>query len=213
VLEPRADASVGDAGADVSDPHVVEDAHQRVMYQVTSEGVIDVLDHDDVPDDSEPSLVPGQGPIAPLVAGAIVGTIGWAVQRRRARRANKDEALLRLLAMNAKQFEQAVGALFRRMGYTVEVVGGPRDRGWDLLCRDRFGRRILVQCKQWNKRIGPNEIRGLKGALPEKRVYKRVLVTTNWLTEDAIQEARIAEIIWIDREMLVELDTSPTPRL
>jgi HJR/Mrr/RecB family endonuclease len=212
-LEASADAVADEPGGDVLDPSLTDDAYRPARFQVAATGVIDVLEHDHEPEDSQHSPVPEQQSKAPLVAGAIIGTVGWAMQRRRARRAKNDEALLRLLAMTSKEFEEAVGALFRRMGYTVDVVGGPRDRGWDVLCRDRFGRRILVQCKQWNKRIGPNEVRGLKGALPEKRVHKRVLVTTNWFTEDAIREAQKAEIICIDREKLVELVTSPAPGL
>jgi HJR/Mrr/RecB family endonuclease len=200
--------------ADIVSSHFTDFARRRAGFEVTAEGVAHITDNGYAVEEAESGPVSHQGALTRLMDAAIP-IVQSTLERRRSDRQDKDEVRRRFLEMNPREFEEAVANLFRRMDCysTVKVVGGPRDRGGDVLCYDRLRRLTVVQCKARNSPVRPKEIRELCGTFPDQLVHKRVMVTTNWLTAGAVEEANKANVTCIDRDGLVELATSPQPRL
>ena len=73
----------------------------------------------------------------------------WLASRRRRRIRRLED----LLALTPAQFEEAIAALFRRMGYrSVERTGKAGDLAADIHCTDKAGRNLVVQCKRYAQR-------------------------------------------------------------
>lgn len=108
-------------------------------------------------------------------------------------RHTEDVELTRLDAtrdMTYSGFEKYVGLLFEKRGFTVEHRGGKNDGGVDLVIY-KNGKRGIVQCKQYqeDKRIGPDVVRDLRGAMIRECATAGYLVTTADFTEAAQRES------------------------
>jgi len=105
-----------------------------------------------------------------------------------------------------KEFEDLMGGVFRRQGYSVaENLGGGADGGVDLILR-RAGQTTLVQCKRWKgKMVGVNIVRELFGVMTADGAESGILVTTSGFTSEASQWARGKKIRLIDGGELTTL--------
>lgn len=86
-----------------------------------------------------------------------------------------------------KEFEDLIGAAYRRQGYKVLDTGPGADGGIDLLLY-RDGRETVVQCKQWRVRqVGVKPVRELYGIIntSKHRGARGVFVTTGEYTSEA----------------------------
>lgn len=102
-----------------------------------------------------------------------------------------------------REFEQLVGEVFRRKGFSVEERGGDGpDGGVDLVLRagkDTY----FVQCKKWKAdRIGVATVRELYGVMMAEGAVGGFVVASGDFTEDAerFAEGRSIELIgthWI----------------
>jgi hypothetical protein len=84
------------------------------------------------------------------------------------------------------QFEKAVKQLLENLGYrNVAVTGRPADGGVDLVCEDKEGKKVVVQCKRWINKVGAEEIRSFIGAITISGANKGIFITTSSLTKEA----------------------------
>lgn len=122
---------------------------------------------------------------------ALLIAVHRAIVRRRRLRVRRFESLL---ALTPTQFEQEIGRLLRDLGYhEVRHVGRAGDLGADLLCRDRAGRHVIVQCKRYGpgRRVGSGEVQSFIGMLTvHHRADAGIFVTTSEFTGPAIALAR-----------------------
>lgn len=113
-------------------------------------------------------------------------------------------SLTELYALSPTEFEQHVAHLFRQKGYKVTQRGRSGDQGVDLELVRRGGKRAIVQCKRYQRAIGPDVVRELYGTLVHERVAHAFLVTTAPISDAARDWARGKPITLIDGKLLVE---------
>jgi len=123
-----------------------------------------------------------------LVLGFARVAIERLVERRRRRRLADTRDIL---SLTPTDFEAYVAYLLEETGYRVEQTGGSGDHGIDLLA-SRDGETYVVQCKRYERTIGPGTVREMIGAMTNAGLHQGFLVTTSGFTTGARQEARRA---------------------
>jgi len=153
------------------------------------------------------------GPVTLALTGvAWMGTLAamaafwlW-LRQRRTLRVRRFESLL---ALTPRGFEEEIARLLRALGYRdVRRVGGPGDLGADLLCRDRRGRLVVVQCKRYapGRRVGSADVQSFIGMVTvHHRAERGLFVTTAAFTQPAIELARRHGIGLLDGAALARL--------
>lgn len=98
-----------------------------------------------------------------------------------------------MLNLTASEFEVAVAAILRELGFRgVQRTGGSGDLSIDITCRDRDGARIGVQCKRYapGNRVGSVEIQQFLGMVKfHHKLDHGLYVTTSDYTRAALQLA------------------------
>ena len=95
-----------------------------------------------------------------------------------------------------RDFEQLIGSLLEKEGWTVEVTQGTRDGGIDVIATREdatLGRiRSLWQAKKYKstRHVSLSAVRELSAVRDDARATKGVMVTTSKLTRDAIAWVR-----------------------
>lgn len=116
------------------------------------------------------------------------------------------EALFRL---SPRDFEALVAALYRKIGYQVELTPPSRDGGRDVIAtRAQPGRRevVEVECKTHSSPIGVKHVRQLCGVVEMSRASRGVLVAAGRFTRGARAEAAVdSRLELIDGESLIRL--------
>lgn len=107
-----------------------------------------------------------------------------------------------LYALSPSEFERYVANLFRQKGYRVHMRGRSGDLGVDILLTKADGKRAIVQCKRYRKKVGPEVVRELYGTLIHERVAHAFLVTTAGISASARRWAQGKPMTLIDGEEL-----------
>jgi HJR/Mrr/RecB family endonuclease len=105
-----------------------------------------------------------------------------------------------IYALTPGQFEQFVGYLFQRAGFTAQVVGHSGDEGIDVELRKRGPQgeqRIVAQCKRYKGTVGQPIVREFYGSFAEHAV-EGYLVTTGTFTHPAIDWAQSRPLRLVD---------------
>lgn len=104
-----------------------------------------------------------------------------------------------------KEFEEFVGSLFGKLGYSVEVTGGLDDGGVDLILK-KDGRVSLVQCKNYRvSKVSLSHVRDFYGAMNANLNYEAgYFITTGMFTLDAKHFAEDKPIELIDGAKLMD---------
>lgn len=137
--------------------------------------------------------------------------------RRKRRLLDARSGLASIAALGWRDFERLVGEAFRRQGYAVEETGlGGADGGIDLVLR-KDGKRILVQCKKWQREKVPvNVVREMYGLLAHHGADEVRIATIGGFTPDAARFASGKSIRLIDGEtllgMILEVQASGAAR-
>lgn len=115
------------------------------------------------------------------------------------------KTLLSLKQMSWKEFEHFVGTFFEKQGYSVEVTGGLRDGGIDLIVT-KNGRASYVQCKKYREnQVTLSMMRDFYGAISSQaNTNPSFFVTTGTFTLDAQKFAQENAIEAIDGSRLME---------
>ena len=134
--------------------------------------------------------------------------IGYAVQviNRKKKHAffDQQDSLADMKAMPWKEFEHFVGTFFEKMGYRVEVTGGLKDGGIDIII-SKDNNLHFVQCKKYQERqVTLSMVRDFYGAMAAKRNREKgFFVTTGTATLDAQKFAEENSIELIDGPRLM----------
>jgi restriction system protein len=129
-------------------------------------------------------------------------------RRRTLGRRRRLRSLGDLLALTPLQFEEAVADLLARSSYRrVRLCGGSGDLGADIVCVDRRGREVIVQCKRHAPGIavGSGVVQRFLGSLTHHGAAHGILVTTSRFTAPALALAAQHNIELMDGEALVRL--------
>jgi len=131
--------------------------------------------------------------------------------------------------LSGVDFEKAIAALLRAMGFHTEMTQASGDGGIDIVATlDRLliGGRYLIQCKRFSpeRLVGAATVRDFYGTLTaDRRAVKGILITTSGFTSQALAFARELPIELIGgqqlRELLaqygisIEIQSAPRPLL
>lgn len=113
------------------------------------------------------------------------------------------------LRMSGRQFEESVAQLFRKHGYTARITNQGGDGGVDIWI-ERDGKKMIVQCKRYNKPIGPHVIRDLYGTMHQLKVDEACIASTGGFTKGVREFADGKNIELLDLNRIVELNKSIT---
>ncbi len=115
------------------------------------------------------------------------------------------KTLMSLKQMSWKEFEHFVGTFFEKQRYSVEVTGGLRDGGIDLIVR-KNGKASYVQCKKYREnQVTLSMMRDFYGAISSQaNTNSSFFVTTGTFTLDARKFAEENAIEAIDGSRLME---------
>lgn len=111
----------------------------------------------------------------------------------------------KLASLTGKEFEKLLYRLFEKMGYKVQLVGGIKDQGGDLIL-NKGSERILVQAKCY--RDWPTGNKAIQEAVAAMKYYdcnRAMVVTTSYFTDEAITLAKANNVELIPKEKLQEL--------
>lgn len=145
-----------------------------------------------------------------IVALVIVSFYVWG--RYRTRRRLKAKTLGELLLLSPSGFESAVADLLHDIGYRdVRRIGGAGDLAADIVCKDKSGQSIVVQCKRYapGARVGSPDIQAFIGMMSvHHRANMGLFVTTSGFTEPALKLAQMHGVTLIDGTELSRLVVS-----
>lgn len=141
------------------------------------------------------------------IAVLIAWLAAMSTRLRSASLLNRQTHAESLKSVSWKEFEDLIGAAYRRQGYKVLDTGPGADGGIDLLLY-RDGQETVVQCKQWRVRqVGVKPIRELYGILntSKHKSARGVFVTIGDYTGEARMFAEENGIELIGQKQLVEM--------
>lgn len=120
-------------------------------------------------------------------------------QKRRVNKYTIDDVDL----MNGAEFEEFVGLLFKKMGYSSQVTKQSGDQGLDVIA-SKNGTKIGIQAKCYSNTVGNSAV---QEAVAGKSFYncdKVIVITNNYFTPAAIELAQSNGVILWNRDMLKE---------
>lgn len=105
--------------------------------------------------------------------------------------------------MNGAEFEEFVGLLFKKMGYSSQVTKQSGDQGLDVIA-SKNGTKVGIQAKCYSNTVGNSAV---QEAVAGKSFYncdKVIVITNNYFTSAAMELARSNGVILWNRDMLKE---------
>ncbi|MDN3956213.1 restriction endonuclease [Sporolactobacillus laevolacticus] len=105
--------------------------------------------------------------------------------------------------MSGIEFENLIGKILKKLGYSVEVTKTSGDQGIDVIA-EKNGRKIGIQSKCYSNTVGNKAIQEVVAGLNYYQLDKGLVVTNNYFTDSAKELANANNIILWDRTMLEE---------
>ena len=102
------------------------------------------------------------------------------------------------------QFERSLARMFRRLGYSVRMVGGSNDRGADLILT-KHRRKIAVQAKHYAKPVGNAAVQEVFAAKAYYQCTDAWVVTNADFMAAAVEQARPCGVRLVDGAKLKRL--------
>jgi HJR/Mrr/RecB family endonuclease len=97
--------------------------------------------------------------------------------------------------------------MFTRRGFVAQTTNGSGDGGIDVIVENYEGSNLYVQCKGWDKKVGPQtmwELAGVITTLNDKKA-QGVVLSINGFSESATQFGNQSDIWMWDRHTLSEI--------
>jgi restriction system protein len=119
---------------------------------------------------------------------------------------NERQMLDWLKQLKPNEFEEYIGHLYSKLGYTTRINGGSNDGGVDVIA-EKNGVKSLIQCKRYNlNTVSVHDIRDFYGALTHDLANgKGIFITTNIFSQEAERFADGKPIELIDGFKLIKL--------
>lgn len=119
---------------------------------------------------------------------------------------NEQQTLDRLKQLKPNEFEEYIGHLYSKLGYSTRINGGSYDGGVDVIV-EKNGVKSLIQCKRYNTNtVSVHDVRDFYGALTHNQANgKGIFITTNIFSQEAERFAEGKPIELIDGFKLIKL--------
>lgn len=115
---------------------------------------------------------------------------------------NIREQLIKVDNLEGLQFEKYIGELLKKIGFkNVIVTKGSGDFGADIIA-EKDGNKYAFQCKRFSSTIGPKPIGEVLRGMNKYKCNKGVVITNNYFTNQAIQEAEVSNVELWDRDKI-----------
>lgn len=115
---------------------------------------------------------------------------------------NIQEQLIKVDNLEGLQFEKYIGELLKKIGFkNVIVTKGSGDFGADIIA-EKDGNKYAFQCKRFSSTIGPKPIGEVLRGMNKYKCNKGVVITNNYFTNQAIQEAEVSNVELWDRDKI-----------
>ncbi|NHM27696.1 restriction endonuclease [Desulfofundulus sp. TPOSR] len=118
-------------------------------------------------------------------------------------------ACMRLIdQMRGQDFERFLDLMFRRLGYKTILTPELKDHGADVILIDSNGRKIAVQAKKLRyskNRVGVKALGELYRGMKWYGCDGGIVITNQYFTDQAIEEARKFGIALWDRPQIIKL--------
>lgn len=105
-----------------------------------------------------------------------------------------------------RDFEKEVSCIFKRAGFNAYVTKGSGDKGVDVVFHYE-DRKFIIQCKQYNKAVGPSVVRELLGIILNEKASIGIIVGLSGFTQGSYDIANSYDhiLLW-DIEDLISLN-------
>lgn len=107
--------------------------------------------------------------------------------------------------MSGRTFELFLEYLFLKQGYKGMATSCSSDHGVDLILRDQENRRIGIQAKRSNSKIGKTAVQEILNAHKIENFNKKYIITNNYFLPSAVEYAQENKVDLINRDQLVQL--------
>ena len=115
---------------------------------------------------------------------------------------NIQEQLTRIDNLDGWEFEKYSGELLKMTGFkNVIITKGSGDFGADIVA-EKDNDKYAFQCKRFSSAVGPKTIGEVLRGMNKYKCNKGVIITNNYFTKQAIQEAKVSNIELWDRDKL-----------
>ena len=111
---------------------------------------------------------------------------------------------------NGFKFEEAVGELYRKLGYKVKITKCTGDGGVDLIFK-KDSQKIIVQCKAYKHQAGPEPVRALWGVKDDFRADSALFIAYAGVTTGAREFAIGKDIKFVELNDLISLSMQAYP--
>jgi hypothetical protein len=93
-----------------------------------------------------------------------------------------------LLTGNPREFENAVAAMFTKLGYSVKQTPYSSDGGKDAVAT-KDGKKVVIECKRYDKNnlVGRPDLQKFYAAVMEEMADKGIFVTTSGFARTAVE--------------------------
>lgn len=146
-----------------------------------------------------------------IVTGIILGiasifvAAGWQLYRHLAYQKQLAKAnISEIDTFDGVQFEYYLKALFKSLGFNVQMTATTGDFGADLILK-RNDKKIVVQAKRYSKSVGIKAVQEVISAVKLYEANEAWVVTNSTFTKAAVELAKVNDVILVDRDKLVEL--------
>lgn len=158
-------------------------------------------------------------PFAYIVFGLLVLSMMWFYGKRLIKMYVKNRKLNlqnewmderheldRLKGLSPKEFEEYIGNIYSKLGYSTSIVGGRNDGGVDVIAK-KNGQKLLIQCKRYkSSTVSVHDVRDFYGAMANNLTDgKGVFITTNIFSSEAEKFAEGKPIELLDGSRLLKL--------
>ncbi len=111
------------------------------------------------------------------------------------------------LSKKSYNLEKALSDMFARRGFEAQVTKGSGDGGIDVIVKNYEGSNLYVQCKGWDKKVGPQIMRELAGVITTLNDKKAqgVVLSINGFSEAATQFGSQSNIWMWDKQSISEI--------
>lgn len=115
---------------------------------------------------------------------------------------NIQEQLIKVDNLDGLDFEKYTGQLLKKIGFkNVVITKGSGDFGADIIA-EKDGNKYAFQCKRFSSSIGPKPIGEVLRGMNKYKCNKGIIITNNYFTKQAIQEAKVSNVELWDRDKI-----------
>jgi hypothetical protein len=104
-------------------------------------------------------------------------------------------------AMKGYEFEEFLGSLLTTIGYDVQVTKRSGDQGADLFA-ERFGKKIVIQAKNYNDTVGNAAVQQVLAAKLFYGCDEAMVITNSYFTASAKELGESTGVRLVDRTQL-----------